>query len=195
MTLLIFGLIIFLGIHIVPMTPALRERLRGATSATAYQLIFTAVSAIGLVMIVLGYGQMQGMGRLNPEIYTPPIWLRHVTLLLMLPALILLAAAYVPSRIRTAVQHPMLAATKLWAFAHLLANGDLASILLFGSFLAWAVADRISVKRRQAMGPLGQKTGGLAGDLTAILIGTAAYAFMLLWGHSWLIGVPLLPGR
>lgn len=195
MTLLILGLIVFLGVHTLPMATALRERVKGATSASAYQLIFTAVSAVGLVMIVWGYGQMQGMGRLNPEIYTPPVWLRHVTLLLMLPAMILLAAAYVPSRIRTAVKHPMLAATKLWAFAHLLANGDLASILLFGGFLVWAVADRISVKRRQAMGPLGSKTGGAAGDLTAILIGTIAYAFIVLWGHSWIIGVPLLPGR
>jgi uncharacterized membrane protein len=189
MTLLILGLILFLGIHTVPMAQGLRNSLRTTVSPLMYQVLFALVSLVGLVLIVKGYGQMQGQGRLNPEIYTPPIWLRHITLLLMWPALILLAAAYVPSRIRTKAKHPMLAAIKLWAFSHLLANGDLASLLLFGSFLAWAVFDRISVKRRAALGPLGSKTGGLSGDLIAVAAGTAVYLFLLLWGHQWLIGV------
>ncbi len=107
--------------------------------------------------------RLQGQGRLNPEIYTPPIWLRHITLLLMWPSMILLVAAKVPSRIRTMAKHPMLVGIKLWAFAHLLANGDLASLILFGSFLAWAVVDRISVKRRAALGPLGTRRAGSRG--------------------------------
>lgn len=189
MTLLIIGLVLFLGIHMVPMAQGLRRSLQSATSPTLYQVLFGLVSAAGLVLIVMGYGQMQGQGRLNPEIYTPPIWLRHITLLLMWPAMILLVAAYVPSRIRTAVKHPMLASIKLWAFSHLLANGDLASLLLFGSFLAWAVVDRISVKKRAALGPLGSKTGGFSGDLIAVVGGTAVYVVLLLWAHKWLIGV------
>lgn len=193
MTLLILGLFVFLGMHAVPMAPALRESVRGRLSPTGYQLLFSVASALGLVLIAFGYGQLQGQGRLNPEIYTPPVWLRHVTLLLMLISFILLAAAYIPSNIRTAVKHPMLAAVKIWAFAHLLANGDLASLILFGSLLAWAVLDRISVKKRQALGPLGAAKGGLGGDVAAVAVGGAAYALMVLWGHSWLIGVPLIP--
>lgn len=189
MTLLVLGLVLFLGIHSVPMLQGLRGQLRSAASPALYQVLFSLVSAVGLVLIVMGYGQMQGQGRLNPEIYTPPIWLRHVTLLLMWPAMILLVAAYVPSRIRTMAKHPMLAGVKLWAFAHLLANGDLASLILFGSFLAWAVVDRISVKKRAALGPLGAKTGGMTGDLISVAGGTAAYLILLLWAHKALIGV------
>lgn len=194
MTLLILGLVLFLGIHMVPMAQGLRRGLQSATSPTLYQGLFALLSAAGLVLIVMGYGQMQGQGRLNPEIYSPPIWLKHVTLLLMWLSMILLVAAYVPSRIRTAVKHPMLASIKLWAFSHLLANGDLASLLLFGSFLAWAVLDRISVKKRAALGPLGAKTGGISGDLIAVVGGTVAYVVLLLWAHKWLIGVAPVGG-
>ena len=113
----------------------------------------------------------------------------------MLPAMILLVAAYVPSRIRSAVGHPMLAAIKIWALAHLLANGDLASLVLFGSFLVWVVVDRISVKRRGALGPLGSATStSPINDLIVVGVGLALYAVMLVWGHRWLIGVPLLAG-
>ena len=115
-----------------------------------------------------------------------------LTLALMLVAFILLAAAYIPSRIRTAVKHPMLAAVKLWAFAHLLVRGDLASLLLFGSFLAYGVFDRISVKKRHALGPLGAAQGGLKGDIVVVAVGTVAYLLMLLFGHAYLIGVPLM---
>ena len=189
MSLLILGLVLFLGIHTVPMMQGLRGGIRSAASPALYQVLLSLVSAVGLVLIVWGYGQMQGQGRLNPEIYTPPIWLRHVTLLLMWPAMILLVAAYVPSRIRTKAKHPMLAGIKLWALAHLLANGDLASLILVGSFLAWAVVDRISVKKRAALGPLGAKTGGLVGDLIAVAGGTAVYLVLLLWAHKAPIGV------
>jgi uncharacterized membrane protein len=104
----------------------------------------------------------------------------------------MLAAAYIPSRIRDILKHPMLTAIKAWALAHLIANGDGASLLLFGGFLAYAVYDRISVKRRAALGPLGDREGTLAGDVAAIAIGVAVFALMLLWGHQALIGVPIL---
>ena len=193
MPLLVLGLAIFFAIHVVPMVPVLREQIRTLTSARVYLLLFSLLSAVALILIVMGYGQMQGKAKFNPELWTPPTWLRHLTLLLMLPAMILLVAAYVPSRIRTGAKHPMLAAIKLWAFAHLLANGDLASVILFGSFLTWAVIDRISVGKRNALGPMGAQTGGLSGDILAVGGGLAIYLFMLFWGHRWLIGVPLLP--
>ena len=113
---------------------------------------------------------------------------------LAIAAFILLAAAYIPSRIRTAVGHPMLAAIMLWSLSHLLVNGDLASIVLFGSFLVYSVYDRISVQQRAALGPLGSRQGTIAGDFTAILVGTGAFIAMLLWGHARLIGVALIPG-
>jgi uncharacterized membrane protein len=193
MAYLILGLAMFFSIHIVPMAPALREQTRALLSVRVYLLVFSLVSALALILIVIGYGQVRWQAGLDPELWAPPIWLRHVTMLLILPAMVLLVAAYVPSRIRSAVQHPMLAGVALWAFAHLLVNGDLASVILFGSFFIWAVVDAISASRRKALGPLGDRAGGLPGDVGAVLGGLAIYLIMLFWGHRWLIGVPLLP--
>jgi uncharacterized membrane protein len=190
---LVLGLALFFATHALPMAPALRERARQLISANVYQLVFSLLSAAALILIVIGYGQMRAHARLDPQIWTPPVGLRHVTMLLMLPAMVLLVAAYVPSRIRSAAQHPMLAGVALWAFAHLLANGNLASVILFGGFLGWAVIDRISVGRRHALGPLGARAGTLSGDIAATVGGLTIYLFMIFFGHRWLIGVPLLP--
>jgi uncharacterized membrane protein len=192
MTTLLFGLIVFHGLHLVPTVPGLRASARERMGANAYLIAFSLISLIGLVLIVMGYGEARGLARANPQLWVPPVWTKHIAMLLMLPAMILIVAAYIPSRIRTAVQHPMLAAIKLWAFAHLLVRGDLASVLLFGSFLVYGIYDRISVKKRVALGPLGAKTGTVQGDITAIAIGLALYAFMLVWGHGALIGVKLI---
>jgi uncharacterized membrane protein len=108
----------------------------------------------------------------------------------MLPAMILLVAAFVPSRIRTAAKHPMLAAIKFWALAHLVANGDLGSLVLFGSFLAFAVYDRISVKRRLAQQPPPAPQGA-TGDIIVVAVGIALYLALMFGGHAALIGVPL----
>jgi uncharacterized membrane protein len=127
-------------------------------------------------------------------LFDPPMWTRHITLALMLPAMIFLVAAQIPSRIRNAVRHPMLLAIKLWALGHLLANGDVASLLLFGSFLAYAVYDRISVKKRGALGPLGAKQpGSIINDVLVVAIGVALYAALVFGGHAWLFGVVPLP--
>jgi uncharacterized membrane protein len=193
MQYLILGLALFFATHAVPMVPAWREKARRLVSEKAYQLVFSLLSAAALILVVVGYGQMRWHARLDPQLWTPPAGLRHVTFLLMLPAMVLLVAAYVPSRIRSAAQHPLLAAVILWAFAHRLVNGDLASVLVLGSFLVWAVVDRISVGWRHALGPLGARGGGLSGDLTTIVGGVALYLLMIFWGHSWLIGVPLVP--
>ena len=193
MWMLIGGLVLFFAVHLVPTRPELRARIVGRIGSGPYMGLFALMSLVALVLIVLGYGQMQGLGRGNPQLWVPPAWTRHATMLLMLPAAILLVAAYVPSRIRSKVHHPMLAAVMLWALGHLLANGDLASALLFGSFLAYGVYDRISAGQRAALGPLGRAEGGVAGDVAAIAAGLALYAFLLLWGHRWLTGVPLFP--
>jgi uncharacterized membrane protein len=192
MTTLLLGLILFFAVHLVPTQPDLRAGLKDRLGGMGYQVLFAILSFAGLYFIAVGYGAMQGQPRLNPDLWTPPTWTKHIAFLLMIPAFILLAAAYIPSRLRTAVGHPMLAAIKIWAFAHLLANGDLASLILFGSFLAYGILDRISVKRRAALGPLGTRQGGLSGDIVAVVVGLLAYAVMMVWGHAKLIGVPLL---
>jgi uncharacterized membrane protein len=192
MWMLVGGLALFFGVHLIPTLPELRDRLVGTIGSGPYSGLFALVSLAALVLIVLGYGQMQGLGRGNPQLWVPPSWTKHVTMLLMLPAMILLVAAYVPSRIGTAMRHPMLAAVMLWAFGHLLANGDLASVLLFGSFLAYGVYDIISASQRAALGPLGTARGSGAGDAAAIAGGVALYALLMFWGHQKLTGVPLL---
>ena len=190
--MLILGLAIFIVPHLVPAMPALRSSLRDRMGPSAYLLSFSIVSLVSLILIAKGYGDARTLGRANPQLWTPPAFTRHITLALMLPAFILLAAAYIPSRIRTAVKHPFLAAVKIWALAHLLVRGDLASLLLFGSLLAYAVFDRISVKKRNALGPLGAVQGSIKGDIAAVVVGSLAYVAMLVVGHSALIGVPVL---
>jgi uncharacterized membrane protein len=194
MMLLIVGLILFLGIHLLPTSPEVRNGLHYRLGAGTYKLVFSVVSLIGFAIIVLGYHKMQLHPGKNPVLWDPPVWTRHIALLLMLPSMIFLVASNVPSRIRSAVKHPLLLSIKLWALAHLLANGDVASLLLFGTFLAYGVYDRISVKKRGALGPLGEKTpSNVFYDLFVVGVGIALYAVLLFGGHEWLIGVAPLP--
>ncbi len=191
MILLLAGLLLFFSLHVVPMLPGVRARLTGALGVVAYRGLFSLVAASGLVLIVWGYANARDAG---PAIlYDPPLWLRHVTLLLMLPVFPLLVASYVPCRLRRIIKHPMLVAIKTWAFAHLLANGDAASVLLFGGFLLFAVTDRISVKRRTASGLVTPPAGGSAGgDIVAVGIGLLLYAAFVWKLHVWIIGVPVM---
>lgn len=192
---LLLGIALFLGVHLVPTAPELRTGLAKRFGENAYKGIFALVSLAGLVLIVLGYHKLQLMPGKNPVIWEPPAGMRHAAHGLMLLSFIALVASQIPSRIRTMLKHPMLVAIKLWALAHLLVNGDLGSMVLFGSFLAYAVYDRISVKRRVALGPLGAKTGGLGSDILVIVIAILLYGFMFVWGHAWLIGVPVAEVR
>lgn len=190
MTWLIVGLVLFLGVHSVSIVaPAARDRWAGAVGENGWKGLYSLVSLAGLVLIVIGYSA----AREAPVIlYTPPPGLRHLSALLMLPVFILLFAAYLPGRIQRAAKHPMLAAVKFWALAHLLANGSLADALLFGGFLAWAVADRISVKRRAAaglrVGPP-SKLSGADRDLWAVAGGLLVYGVFAGWAHGALVGV------
>src|SRR5580698_42258 len=115
--------------------------------------------------------------------------MRHLSFLLMLPVFPLILAAYLPGRIKTATKHPMLAAVKFWALAHLLANGSLADVLLFGGFLAWAVMDRISFKRRPVQTKLRTAPPGPLNDVIAVVLGLAIYALLIMWAHVHLFGV------
>ncbi|MGE0023028.1 MAG: NnrU family protein [Hyphomicrobium sp.] len=187
---LILGLLLFFAIHLVPTSPALRNGLVERFGEPAYKIGFSVLSLAGFVLIVMGYHKLQMMPGKNPVLWDPPSWTRHIAFLLMIPAMISLVAAFVPSRIRTALKHPMLAAIKTWALAHLIVNGDLGSLVLFGAFLAFAVYDRISVKGRAGALPPAAPPGPL-NDAIVIAGGLALYALMMLWGHGALIGVPL----
>jgi uncharacterized membrane protein len=127
-------------------------------------------------------------------LYVPPTALRHIAAIVMLPVFPLLLATYLPGAIKRGVKHPMLTATKLWAVAHLLANGNLGDVLLFGGFLVWAVADRISLKRRQPGGPQTLPEGRF-NDLIAVVAGFALYVLFVAWAHARLFGVaPMAAG-
>lgn len=183
---LVLGLVIFLGTHSLRIfAPGVREAMVARMGPGPWKMAYSVVSLFGFVLIVGGYAQ----ARLEPVlIYNPPLWLRHVAALVMLPVFPLLLASYLPGRIKSTVKHPMLAATKAWAVAHLLANGMLADILLFGGFLGWAVLDRISVgKRPQIDAPA---TGPLRNDIIAVVVGLAIYVVFVVWAHKLLIGVP-----
>ena len=193
MLLLVIGLLLFLAIHLVPTAPAVRAGLVERFGENAYTAVFSVLSLIGLAIIIYGYHKLQINEGKSPNLWDPPVWTKHISFLLMIPASIALVAAYVPSRIRTVLKHPMLVAIKIWALSHLIANGDLGSILLFSSLLAYAVYDRISLKSRTGgLGPLGAAKGGLGGDVIAIIGGLGFYAFMMLWGHQHFIGKALI---
>lgn len=190
MLILVLGILLFLAIHLVPTSPSLRAGLVDRFGEGAYKVGFSVLSLIGFALIVVGFHKLQVMPGKNPIIWDPPTWTRHIAFLLMIPAMILLVAALIPSRIRTAAKHPMLAAIKFWALAHLLANGDLGSLVLFGSFLAFAVYDRISVKRRPGRVPPPAPANAF-NDVIVVVLGLALYAFLMFGGHGALIGVPL----
>jgi uncharacterized membrane protein len=186
---MVIGLVLFFAIHLVPANVDLKNGLIGRFGGTGYKVIFSVVSLLGLALIVLGFYKLQLHPGKNPQLWIPPMWTRHLALALMLPAMIALVATYVPSHIHVMLKHPMLIAIKTWALAHLLANGDLASLLLFGSFLAFAVYDRISVKRRGDLGPLGKGSGPWINDVIVVVLGTALYAAIVLYLHELVIGV------
>ncbi len=190
MLLLILGLVLFLGIHSVSIVSASgRNRLVQQLGEVPWKGLYSLVSLAGFALIVIGYGAAREAPVL---LYTLPNGFRHLAALLMVPVFVLLFAAYLPGRIQRAAKHPMLLAVKLWALAHLLANGTLADVLLFGGFLAWAVVDRISVKKRAAAGllrPGPVLPGSKANDAIALVGGLGLYVLFVVWAHAWLIGV------
>ena len=189
MAVFIAGLVVFLGVHTVSIVaPGWRAQQVAARGEGPWKGLYSVVAGIGLVVLIVGYG----LARRAPIVlYTPPVALRHVALLLMLPVFPLLFAAYLPGRLSRAAKHPMLLAVKLWTVAHLLANGTLVDVLLFASFLAWAIADRISIKRRSALEAHDSPRAPARpiNDAIAVVAGLATYVVVLFWAHAWLIGV------
>lgn len=183
---LVAGLVLFLGIHSVRMvTPDFRDGVIAERGENTWKGIYSVVSILGFIVLVWGYGQAR---LVTPVLYVPPTWMSHITLLLMWPALILIIASQLPAgKIKAAVKHPMILGVKIWAFAHLLANGDLASLLLFLSFLGWAVWNRIAVKKR---GNPEFETVAIRSDIIAAISGTLFYIWFVIQGHRLLIGVP-----
>lgn len=189
MTVLVLGLILFLGIHSVSIVaPAWRDARSAAMGEAAWKGLYSIVSAAGFALLIYGYA----LAREQPVVlYTPPAAMRHVAMLLMLPVFVLLLSAYLPGRVQRAAKHPMLLAVKLWALAHLLANGNLADVLLFGGFLVWAAADRVSMKHRVQRRLPGAPPSPM-NDVIAVVAGLAIYAAFVFWAHGRLIGVALV---
>lgn len=188
MTLLIIGLIVFLGVHSVRIVAdGWRAQQIARLGELTWKGIYSVIALVGFVLIVWGYGE----ARTVPTVlWNPPIWTRHLAFVLTLIAFILIAAAYVPqTRIKAAVGHPMVAGVKTWAFAHLLANGTLADLLLFGSFLVWAIADYIAARRRDRAAGTVYIKGPVSRDVTAVAVGAVAWAAFALYLHAWWIGV------
>ncbi|MEH2508182.1 MULTISPECIES: NnrU family protein [unclassified Bradyrhizobium] len=187
---LILGLILFFGVHTLTTQRKLRAQVISATGESGYKIGYALASIAGLALIIWGFALYRRTGWI--DLWNPPVALKHITTALMLPAVIMVVASYIRGRIYTTLKHPMLTGIKLWAAAHLLANGDLGSILLFGSFLAWAVYDRISLKYRSDAGAPPIPVGGPGNDLIAIAVGLVAYLALAFAFHPVVIGVPVI---
>jgi uncharacterized membrane protein len=187
---MILGLALFLGVHTLTTQRDVRARVIAASGEGGYKIGYTLVSFLGLALIVWGFARYRATGWI--DVWYPPIGLKHLTVALMLPAVILVVASYIRGRIYTVLKHPMLTGVKLWAAAHLLANGDLGSIILFGSFLGWAVFDRISLKHRADAGGPPIPVGGTGNDLIAVGVGLVAYLALAFAFHPVVIGVPVV---
>ncbi len=189
MTLLVAGLILFLGLHSVAiLVPSWRAASIARLGAGPWKGLYSLLSIAGFVLIVVGYG----IARASPIVlYQPPSWLRYLAAVLMLPVFPLLFATYLRGRIKTAVKHPLLLATVCWAAAHLITNGALSGVLLFGSFLAWSIADLVSLRHRQP-GPIPALPAAKLNDPLAVAFGLALYFAFILWWHVALFGVPPL---
>ncbi len=185
MTLFIVALVLFLATHSIrTFAPAWRQAMIERLGVTTWRGIYSVVSIITLVLLIYGFAESRAV---TPMLYYPPVWLSHIALLLMLFSFILAAVSLFPAgKLAVWTKHPLLAAVKIWAVAHLLANGELNSVLLFGGFLAWAVMARISAKR-QNLQPRAFKS--VIWDVVAVVFGVAAYVAFLLFLHEMLIGV------
>lgn len=186
MSLFLLGLALFIGAHLsMGVFRGARQGFISAIGEGPYKGLYSLVSVIGLVLIYQGWS-----GADRTVLYTTPYFLRHLVNLFMLIAFILLAAAYLPAgRIAAGAKHPMLAGVKIWAFSHLLVNGEVRSVILFGAFLAFAVIDRIAVKRR---GEPTRPAGPIRNDLIAVAVGGAAFFAVYFYLHRYIAGIPLI---
>jgi uncharacterized membrane protein len=186
----ILGLAILLGAHVFVTMRDRRAALVAKIGEWPYRGLFSLVAIVGIVLTGYGFASYRAAGLIT--IWSPPGWTRHIVEALMWPACILVVAAYIPGNIKRRLKHPLLVGVKTWAFAHLCANGDLGGMILFGSILAWAVYDRIALKRRSDDGspPLATQMSWPHNDLIAIVVGTIVYFALGFVFHPVVIGVP-----
>ena len=188
MAYLILGLVLFLGVHSVRIVAdGWRTQTMARLGEGPYKGIYTVISLVGLGLIIWGFG----VARETPTmLWMPPRGMRHAAALLTLIAFVFLAAAYVPrNAIKARLHHPMVLAVKTWALAHLLSNGSLAHVILFGSFLAWGVANFIAARKRDRALGTRYPAGNFAGTATTVVVGVAAWVVVALWLHGALIGI------
>jgi uncharacterized membrane protein len=188
MAILLLGLVLFLGVHSTRIfADEWRTRMVASRGELPFKGVYAVLSIVGFVLIVWGYG----LARQNPVVlWTPPRGMNHLAALLMLVSFVLLVATYVPRNgIKAKLHHPMVLSVKLWALAHLLANGALADVVLFGAFLVWAVLSFRAARQRDRVRNVQYATGTAGGTAAAVVVGLVAYAVFALWAHGWLIGV------
>jgi len=189
MALLIVGIVIFLGLHLIRViAPGLRQSMIDRLGESGWKGVYSVVSILSLILLIYGFGQAR---QVTGMLYNPPVWMAHIALTLMLLAMICLAASLLPAgHIAVKTKHPMVLSVKIWALSHLLANGETSSVLLFGAFLAWGVILRIALKRRERAGELTLRPF-VSGkyDLYAAIIGVVAWALITFKLHELLIGV------
>lgn len=191
MSLLILGLVIFIGIHFVTSMPAIRAGITAKISENGYRVLHSIAALSGLVLIIYGFGQAR-QEDLYP-LYVPPFWLRHLALLLLLPIFVFVFAALFKGHITKFTKHPIVLAIKIWAFSHLLVNGEPYSVALFGSFLVWAIWARISLAKRDRLNPPDRNyTNMWRNDLIAVVLGLGLYVLFVLKLHKWLIGIAVV---
>jgi uncharacterized membrane protein len=188
MTLLIVGLVLFLGVHSLRI---FADRWRTAQIARLgegpWKGLYSLASIVGFVLLVWGFGRARAATVL---LWNPPFWTHYVAAVLTLIAFVLVVAAYVPgTRIKSWLHHPMVLGVKVWAFAHLISNGTLADVVLFGSFLVWAIADFASARKRDRIAGTVYPPGTIGKDVVAVVIGVVAWAVFAFWLHGWWIGV------
>lgn len=188
MALLLTGLFLFLAVHSVRIfADGWRTEMVGRIGALPWKAVYALLSIVGFTLLVYGYG----LARQQPMVlWSPPAFMRHATALLMLPVFMLFVAAYVPrNAFKARLRHPQVLSLKLWAVAHLLSNGTLADVVLFGAFLAWAVASFSNARKRdRATGAVPQEATA-AGTITCVVVGLAIYAAFVFGLHAWMIGV------
>lgn len=186
---LIVGLVLFLGIHALQsLAPQMRQNAIARVGALGFKAVYALIAVVGLYLLVQGYGQ----ARLDPVVlWTPPRGMQHATILLMWVAMVLLVATYVPgNQIKAKLRHPMTLSVKVWSLGHLLSNGNLADVVLFGSFLVWSVLVFRAARQRDRLSMHSAPEGKLLGTLVAVVVGTGVWAAFLMGGlHLWLVGV------
>lgn len=185
---LILGLVLFLGVHSVRIVAdGWRTQMLQKAGEAAYKGVYTVLSLVGFGLIIWGFG----VARETPvQLWAPPVALRHLAMLLTLVAFVFLAAAYVPGNvIKARLHHPMVLGVKAWALAHLLVNGNVAHVVLFGSFLAWAVVNFIAARKRDRLSGTTYAPGTARSTAVAVVVGVGAWVLFAFWLHGWLIGI------